>query len=173
MDNIWIVIITPIATVICNAIYILIVKKDLDRRLEQYKITYSGIFKEKLEHYKQLLKTMDELKDMVIKYGNKGQTDDPNPVEIMKEINNFIRFNEYGSIYYTKKIEDIVEKVTKEFQDVFETSVRKLFLEKHDITRDELNEHITKLSSLVNGATYYSLKKELIENIKDDFDLNK
>lgn len=173
MQDFWIVITAALATTLFNAIYFAFVKKDIDRRMEQFKIAYSGIFQEKIQLYRQLLTSMDELKEKIISYGHGGDDafEDANDIKI--EINKFIRLYEHGAMFYSRKIERICSEIRIEFQQVFESSFKYFYfkaIEGHN--RDDLNDYISALSSLTQSEKYYQLKQELIQNVREEFGFN-
>src|SRR5690606_33554733 len=131
MDNFLTPIVAAVATVICNAAYFAFVKNKIEKQIESYKIAYSGIFKEKVDIYKELLRTMDELKDRIVTYGHTGREDFQEFNQLKQEINNFIRLYQYGSMFYPKKIVKTCTQIRDEFQLVFESSARLFLLEKH------------------------------------------
>ncbi|MBE8712530.1 hypothetical protein [Sphingobacterium hungaricum] len=171
MDNIWIPIITASFTVIANAIFYSFVKNDIDKKIEQHKIIYSGIFKEKLEIYKKLLNSIDELKDKIVHYGHGGDSSGINPMEIRKDINTFIRFNQQASIFYPKNILENTNLIRKELQDVYDLSFQRDFHKKNDFEFKDFNIYFERLSNLTSGRSFNQLKNDLIDNIKMDFNI--
>lgn len=170
MESFWTPIIAAVATVVCNAVYLAIVKKDIDKQIEQYKIAYSGVFKEKVEYYKQLLVTMDELRDKVVVYGHAGRDTTNDFILLRDEFNNFARLNTYGSMFYSRKIESIVENIRNEFHAVFQASTVLFTIQQHGETnREAVNDYIDKLSNLTSSKNYGKLRSELIKNIRKDF----
>jgi len=63
-------IIPGLVAIIGNIIFYIIVKSRIDKSIEKYKISYAGVYKEKIEIHKEILKQIFELKLKVQKYGN-------------------------------------------------------------------------------------------------------
>lgn len=172
MDNFWIIIATPIATIVCQAIYFAFVKRDIDERIELFKISYSGIFKEKVEHYKQLLIKMEALRSSVLQYSNSGQASGLKPEQVMAEINDLIRFNDYAKMFLSSNVSTRVTRVITSLQDVFDTSFENFMLQNHGASNESFKNYLTKLSSLLKGEEYNRLKSEIIGEIRSDFGLS-
>lgn len=170
MQEFWIAIVAALATVIFNAIYFAFVKKDIDRRMEQFKISYSGVFQEKINLYRQLLTSMDDLKVKILSYGHSGGDNFSEGQELKIEINKFIQLYEHGAMFYSRKIERICSDIRVEFQQVFESSFKYHYFKAIDSeNRDDLNDYLSALSALTQSAKYYQLKQELIQNIRQEF----
>ena len=172
MDAIFIPIISAIASVVANAIYLSFVKKDLDKRLESYKIAYSGIFKEKLDLYKNLIEEMEELKTKILTFGHQGEVSKLQIQDLMSDVNNFIKLNEYGSIFYNTKIENIISDIRKEFQEVLDLSHMRVFTKANNFEFGEFENYLKKLSELTSGKNYSRLKQQLIQSIREDFNIH-
>ncbi|WP_313515138.1 hypothetical protein [Sphingobacterium sp.] len=169
MENFWTPVACAFATVIGNVAFLAYVKNDLDKKLETFKIAYSGIFKEKLEVYKNLLERMDYTKSLVLNYGHSGNNFEVKPVEIMREINVFIKLIEHGSIFYNDSITKIVSEIRIEFQDVFDLSFRRFHLKQSELKDGEFDEYLIKLGQLTSGRNYSELKNQLINTIREEF----
>ena len=61
-------IIPGLVAIIGNYIFYLLIKNRVDKQIENYKISYSGVFKEKIEIHKNLLKMIFNLKRDVQQY---------------------------------------------------------------------------------------------------------
>lgn len=172
MEAIFIPIISALASVVANAIYLSFVKKDLDKRLESYKIAYSGIFKEKLDLYKKLIEEMEELKTKILTYGHQGEVSNLQIHDLMQDVNRFIKLNEFGSIFYNTKIENIISDIRKEFQDVLDLSFKRVYAKANNFEFGEFEIYLKKLTDLTNGKKYSELKKQLIQSIREDFNIH-
>ncbi|GEM_PF-3061500 len=171
MENFWTPVACAVATVIANVAFLAYVKNDLDKKMETFKIAYSGIFKEKLEIYKNLLERMDYTKSLVLNYGHSGDNFEVKPVEIMKEINIFIKLIDHGSIFYNDTISNIVSEIRIEFQDVFDLSFRRFNLKQSELREGEFEEYLVKLGRLTRGTQYHELKEQLIKTIREEFNI--
>src|SRR5574343_541971 len=83
--------ITPVLlTLLGNLLFYVLIKNKVDKSIEENKIAYSGVFKEKLDIYRELLdKTYSIKKELHrIQYiGNKEELE-----KLMLDINNYIKF---------------------------------------------------------------------------------
>lgn len=171
MDGFIIPIVSAVAAVVANAIYISMVKKDLDKRLESYKIAYSGIFKEKLDLYKTILESMENLRIKVVNYGHAGDNSNFSQQEIMDEFNKFIRLNEHGAIFFNDIIKQNISEIRNDFQQVFDLSIQNHFSKQLDIKNSKIEQYMEKLSELTRGEKYSNLKENLIQSIRKDFNI--
>jgi len=168
MQDIWTAIVAAVTTVVCNAVFFKIIKEKVDRRIEQYKIAYSGIFQEKLKFYKKLLKNIDELQDRVLKYGH--STDDKYPIDLINDVVKFDRLNKYGSVFYPEEIYGIVKTIKNKFQDVIGASLTFKIASKSGTEDKKItNDYIEKLGELTNSKEMMSLQDKLIQYIRSDF----
>ncbi|EPR69209.1 hypothetical protein [Cyclobacterium qasimii] len=77
-----------VITVICNILFYLWIKKSVDKSLEQYKISYSGIFKEKIDIYRELLSKTYNIKRTISRFQYVGTKEEG--AEIMESINQYL-----------------------------------------------------------------------------------
>lgn len=107
-----------IGIVISHFLFYKYTKKKVDEALERYKISYSGVFKERLDIYKQILKLLHELKFKIHQYAyarNKEIEDD-----IFSSFNNFIRYYSENKPFLNDKILECLKELVKELQECFD-----------------------------------------------------
>lgn len=105
-----------------NIIFYVYIKSSLEKNLETYKIAYSGIFKEKIEIHKELLKRVYSFKSKLQKYGIYGAYDNDNQmiIELFKESDDFINYYRINQPFLKPSILELIEKLNKEYQECFE-----------------------------------------------------
>lgn len=116
--NIIIIILPAIITILGNIIFYLFIKGKIDNVIEQQKIAYSGIFKERIEIYKQLLQKIFTIKSQIGSYQYYSNMEDGE--KIMKEINSFINYYLTNQLFISKKMLSELTNMRIEFQEVFE-----------------------------------------------------
>lgn len=163
---------SAVVSVAVNAFYFHFYKKDEELKMEQYKTAYSGVFKEKLTIYKELITAMDDLRELVVSYGHSRQASLEESRPIMIEFNKFVRLNKIGSIFYDKEMSSKVKLISNEIREVLDLSIKAHFFKANDFDNEKFEEYLDKLTKLTNGDTYINLQDELINDIKNDFKLN-
>lgn len=118
MEKILIVILPAILTVIGNIIFYLFIKGRIDNAIERQKIAFSGVFKERIEIYKNLLSRIFSIKLQIQRYQYSASEEEAK--NIMENINSFINFYIINQPFLSA---DMVKKLTEmriEFQDAFD-----------------------------------------------------
>ena len=116
--NLLTLIIPGLVTILGNIVFYIIVKSKIDRSIERHKISYSGIFKEKLEIHKSLLKQIFDLKLKIQRYQYSGQKE--LGVEIFHDFNSFINYYQMNQPFLKKGILEGLKTLTKELQECFD-----------------------------------------------------
>ncbi|HEY9045042.1 MAG TPA: hypothetical protein VIN08_04070 [Ohtaekwangia sp.] len=93
-------------------------KRKIDNAIERHKISYSEIFKEKLEVHKQILKGIIELKSKIQQYQYSGNQDLAK--EIFLDVNRFISHYQMNRPFIRTKILEGLKALTEELQKCFE-----------------------------------------------------
>jgi hypothetical protein len=108
-------------TLIGNIVFYLIIEKKITKSLEQYKISYSGIFKEKMDIYKQMLEKLYDLKMRVYHYQFvQNPTDENKVARIMQDFNSFIRFYLINRPFISDPIFESLKELRAELQSCFD-----------------------------------------------------
>lgn len=111
-------IIPGLVAIIGNIIFYIIVKSRIDKSIERHKISYAGVFQEKLEIHKQLLKQIFDLKLKIQQYQYSGDTQIGQ--EIFKDFNVFINFYRMNQPFIKTEIFEGLVTLTKELQSCFD-----------------------------------------------------
>lgn len=111
-------IIPGLVAIVGNIIFYMIVKSRIDKSIERHKISYAGVFQEKLEIHKKLLKHIVDLKLKIQQYQYSG--DNQSGQEIKSGINDFINFYRMNQPFIKSEIFDVLVNLTKELQSCFD-----------------------------------------------------
>lgn len=112
------IILPGLIAIIGNLIVYLIVKKRIDNSIEKYKISFSGVFKEKISIYKELLAKIYKIKTIIHQYQYSGIDESGN--QCFQEINNFINFYLANQPFLSENMLGNLKKLRVEFQDAFD-----------------------------------------------------
>ncbi|TDS15039.1 hypothetical protein DFQ03_1675 [Maribacter caenipelagi] len=107
-----------IITILGNLIFYLWIKGKVDKSLEKNKIAYGGIFKEKVNIYRELLERTYGLKKELSRFQYVGVKEDG--TVIMEKINDYIQFASINQPFLSKEMLSDVNTLRTEFQDVFD-----------------------------------------------------
>ena len=182
MDTFWIAIITPVATVICNAVYIAFVKNQIDKKIELLKISYSGVFKEKIDYAKEMLIRLRDLKNSVDRFCNMGEASGIGIGQITSEINSFIDFNVTASLFFDNEVVKSLDEIVNSLQKPVDLAIREFskdkvisapyWEDKPEGVDDYDFEYYIEVSNLLNGRSYYTLRQRIINSVRMDLGLD-
>ncbi|MDP4207855.1 MAG: hypothetical protein Q8928_03465 [Bacteroidota bacterium] len=111
-------IIPGLIAIIGNMIFYWIIKGQIDKSIERHKVSYSGVFKEKIEIYKGLLQKVFELKIKIQKYQYLGQQE--MGYEIKTDFNVFISYYLVNQPYLSKNMICNLKTIVNELQGCFD-----------------------------------------------------
>ena len=99
-----------LVTIIGNVVFYLIIKGKVDKSIESYKISYSGVFKEKIDIYKEILTQAYDLKIKIRQFQYFGKAEFGEQIKV--DFNKFIRFYIINKPFLSETIMDTVFKKT-------------------------------------------------------------
>ena len=160
-----------LVAILGNYIFYLLIKNRVDRQIENYKISYSGIFKEKIEIHKKLLKMIFNLKKDIQTYQYFG---DENLFEKIK--NDFSDLIEHYSInkpFLRDEIYGKLKVMTSELQECFEAfSMYKTTRNNSGLTKEQLNDitkkYIASGNKLKLNDPFKEIEEKIIDEMKSD-----
>ncbi|MBN8649807.1 MAG: hypothetical protein J0L67_00155 [Cytophagales bacterium] len=160
-----------VVAIIGNLIVYVIVKRRIDNSIERHKISYSGIFKEKIEVHKQILKGLFELKLKIQQYQYLGNQDLAK--EIFLDVNKFISFYQMNQPFIKPKILDGLKTLTKELQICFEDFYRHNYLVTKEgidpkIIHDTLNKFFESGNKFKKNEPFNQIEELIISEMKSD-----
>ena len=101
-----------------NIVFYIIVKGRIDKSIERHKISYSGIYKEKIEIHKEILKQLFELKLKIQQYQYLGSQ--KLGEELFLDFNKFINHYQINQPFLKQAILDGLKTITQELQGCFD-----------------------------------------------------
>ncbi len=111
-------IIPGLVAIVGNIIFYISIKRGIDKSIERHKISYSGIFKEKVDVHKQILKGIFDLKLKIQQYQYSGNQELAN--EIYLDVNRFITHYQMNQPFIKNKILHGLKELTNELQKCFD-----------------------------------------------------
>ena len=112
------IILPSILTILGNVIFYFFIKKRVDSSIEQYKITYSGVFKEKIDIYRELLRKTYSVKYKISNY--QYNTVEEEAKKIRDSINEYIEFYLINQPFLSEAMLKDLNEMRTEFQKVYE-----------------------------------------------------
>jgi hypothetical protein len=112
--------IPAVLTVLGNLIFYKWIKKGVDESIEESKIAYSGVFREKIEIYRDILDKSYSLKLKIHRYHVSG--DQTKTEEIFVAVEEFINFYLKNQPFLSKEMVKKLKKINTEFQSVLDNS---------------------------------------------------
>lgn len=152
-----------IIAILGNIVFYIIVKKRIDKSIEKYKISYSGIYKEKIEIHKELLKQLYGLKNKVQSYQYHGRKEIGE--ELFHDFNNFINYYIIHQPFIKKKILDGLKDFTKELRECFEDIYSHNSLNEFNEIDPEIRANLLKKFFVALGKFRKNEPFEQIENL--------
>ena len=163
------VILPAIVTIVGNILFYLFIKGKVDNSIEKHKIAFSGIFKERIDIYKEILRQVYELKKSIQQYQYFGT---PEKGEIiMLDINNFIQFYLINQPFLSDKMLTELKSLREEYQAIFDD-----FYMHHSVynnagvdneTRTQLLDNYFKSGNKLKGEQpFKSLEETIIKEMR-------
>jgi hypothetical protein len=119
-QDIWKLIIPGLVTVLGNIVVYIIVKNKIDKSIQKYNISYSGVFKEKIDIYHKLLQIIYDLKSDIKSYHYTGDNHLEN--KILKDFELFLSFSLINQPYLSEKMLSNLATIREELEYCFEAS---------------------------------------------------
>jgi hypothetical protein len=116
--NILTLIIPGLVAILGNIIFYMIVKNRIDKSIERHKISYAGIYKEKIEIHKEILRKLFQLKSKIQRYQYSGEQNLGE--ELFLNFNEFINYYTVSQPFLKQEILNGLNTITKELQGCFD-----------------------------------------------------
>ncbi|ALM19823.1 hypothetical protein AAT17_00390 [Nonlabens sp. MIC269] len=155
-------ILPAIITIIGNVIFYLWIKGRVDKSIEKNKIAYSGIFKEKVNIYRELLEKTYGIKKELNKFQYVGTKEEG--TEIIQKINDYIQFYSINQPFLSDQMLAELNKIRAEFQDVFD----KFYMHISNSKSDNLNEFFEAGNKLKTNNPFNEIEKRIIKEMRND-----
>lgn len=163
-------------TIIGNVIFYLIIKKRVDRSIEEYKIAYSGVFKEKIEVYREILDKSYRILNLVATYHISSNQDIKD--EFLKEIRTFINYYLKNQPFLSENMLNKLKKIQAEFQFVFDNSSMYFSISDNRGISKEMRTKMTSKffeagNKLKKNNSFDELIKVVVKEMREDLKTNK
>ena len=168
MDSLFI---PAILTLLGNILFYVAIKEKIDNSIEQFKISYSGVFKEKIEVHKTLLKLIYDLKSKIQYYQYAGNNDEMSN-EIFMLFKGFIDYYTINKPFIKDEILHGLIAIREELQscfDVFYTHNTLLKIELDKEQRIDLaNKFFKAGEKFKTDEPFKSIESKIISEMKNE-----
>lgn len=111
-------IIPGLVAVLGNIIFYFVVKTKIDKSIEQHKISYTGIYKEKIDVHKEILRLLFDIKSKMHRYQNFGNAELAS--ELMLDFNKFINHYTINQPFIRQELLEVLIEIRSELQLCFD-----------------------------------------------------
>lgn len=169
-------IIPGLVAIIGNCIFYLLIKNRVDKQIENYKISYSGIFKEKIEIHKNLLKIIFSLKRDVQQYQYFENDESFN--KIRTDFNNYIEYYLINQPFIKEEIIKELKQMTTELQECFEAfSLYKVSQNNPGLSKEAYDENTKKYidagNKIKRNEPFKYIEEKILKEMKEDLKIEK
>ncbi|WP_308993988.1 hypothetical protein QLS71_017585 [Mariniflexile litorale] len=169
-------IIPGLVAIIGNYIFYLLIKNRVDKQIENYKISYSGVFKEKIEIHKNLLKMIFNLKRDVQQYQYFDNDESFN--KIRTDFNNYIEYYLVNQPFIKEEIIKELKQMTSELQECFEAfSLYKVSQNNPGLSKEAYNENTKKYidagNKIKRNEPFKYIEEKILKEMKADLKIEK
>ena len=173
--NILKIIAPGVIAIVGNIIFYWIIKSRIDKSIEKHKISYAGIYQEKIKIHKELLRLLFELKQRVQQYQYVGDEKLGNDL--------FLKFNEFISYYRQNQPfikADILEGIklfVSELQGAFDNffmhnRISKEVGIKPELRTEVLQKFFSSGNKFKKNQPFSELENKLIIAMKKDLNID-
>ncbi len=158
-------IIPVILTLVGNLIFYLFIKNKVDKSIEENKIAYSGVFKEKIDIYRELLDKTYSIKKELYRIQYVGTKEDLE--KLMTVINDYIKFYTINQPFLSDEMLNNFKIIRLEFQNIFDEFY------KHFSNHGNLEEFFKASAKLKEDNPFDKIEKQIILEMKTDLKIDK
>ena len=159
-------ILPAIITIIGNILFYLLIKGRIDKSIEKNKIAYSGIFKEKVNIYRELLERTYGIKKDLNRFQYVGTKEEG--TDIMRKINDYIQFYTINQPFLSDKMLTDLNQIRSEFQEVFD----KFYMHITNSKSDNLTEFFEAGNKLKNNNPFKEIEERIISEMRKDLKIS-
>ena len=155
-------ILPAIITILGNLVFYLWIKGRVDKSLEKNKIAYGGIFKEKVNIYRELLERTYGLKKELNRFQYVGAKEDG--TAIMEKINEYIQFYSINQPFLSDEMLTDLNTLRAEFQEVFDKFYRHIA----NTDSEYLNEFFQAGNKLKSDKPFKEIEDRIVAEMRRD-----
>jgi hypothetical protein len=155
-------ILPAIITIIGNVVFYLLIKGRIDKSIEKNKIAYSGIFKEKVNIYRELLEKTYEIKKDLNRFQYVGTKEEG--TDLMHKINDYIQFYSINQPFLSDEMLSDLNKIRAEFQEVFD----KFYKHIANGNSDNLTDFFEAGNKLKNNNPFKEIEERIVSEMRKD-----
>lgn len=159
-------ILPAIITLIGNVIFYLWIKGKIDKSIEKNKIAYSGIFKEKVNIYRELLDKTYGIKKELNRFQYVGTKEEG--TDLMQKINDYIQFYSINQPFLSDEMLSDLNKIRAEFQDVFD----KFYMHISNAQPDNMTQFIEAGNKLKSNNPFKEIEERIISEMRKDLKIS-
>ena len=164
-------------TFVFNAIFLVFIQRQISKSLERFKVSYSGIYKERIDIYRELLKRVLELKNLTRDFTMKGDNDEL-AGRIMKASNDLIDFYFINQAFVSKNVDGYLKEIREKLNKIFEAayshfkigSIETIPKEKKD---ELIDNYFEALKEIRSNNVFYNIESTIIQEMRKDLNLDK
>jgi len=163
--------ITPgLIAIVGNIIFYCIVKNKIDKSIEKHKISYAGVFKERIEIYRKLLSMIYDIHYKLSR--SVYETSEENFAEIKNNFNDFINFYLINQPFIETSLIEKIKILIKEYQQCFDDNyLGKIKQKNRDTFSEGISQWIEARNKLMTNH-FEPIQNEIIEQMRRDLHIN-
>ncbi|QYA24692.1 hypothetical protein G3I01_03940 [Gramella sp. MT6] len=164
------IILPAIITLAGNLIFYLWIKGRIDKSIEKNKIAYSGIFKEKILIYRELLERTYAIKKTLSRFQYLGSKEES--ISIMESINDYIMFYNINQPFLSEKMLVALNEIRETFQEIFDSFYLEIAAPNNSKkSNDNLKEFFEAGNKLRTNEPFNKIEKEIVAEMKQDLQI--
>ena len=161
-------------TLFFNAILLVFVKRYVDHSLENHKISYSGVFKEKIEVHRELLKHIFTIRLKIQRFGYLGN--DEMAKEIFQHFEDFINYYLINQPFIRPSTLELLKKLNAEYQESFENfHIAIIYRQTPGLESGKIAEQALKSIESMNkfkGKYFSEIEDKIVLDMRSDLNTN-
>lgn len=160
MEHLAVIVATPILTFLFNYLFYRFIKTDVENKIHQNNISYSGVFREKIDIYRELLEKTYDIHLILVKMSLNGTKEDGKTTILL--LHEYKRFYSVNRPYLSEVVLNHFIKLFEEYKGIWE----KLYKYNSQNNTDGFSEFLNASKTLTATNLFSQIEKQLIEEMK-------
>lgn len=157
-----------------NKLFYQKVKTELDKDIERHKISYGGIFKERVEIYRGILKHLTDVRTALTTIVFSSSEEDAKKAMItVNDFNSFLRVNRP---FLTQDLIIQISNLTGRYRDCLDNLTKHAFVSNHKITSEKIikdvHEGFIYANSLLNSTELVLIEDQIVRQMRNDLQMS-